>query len=90
MKIALLTLSMILSSHALAETSALSYNDSINVKKVVIMDEILIDNLIKLHNDFDFEGNRMIAGKYESKTQKKSYLDSLRSKLEGSKSMMRF
>lgn len=93
MKIALLTLSLILSSGALAETSgiALSYNDSIQVKKTVMMDEILIENLIKLHNDFDFEGNRMIAGKYESKSQKKSsYLDNLRSKLEGSKSLMRF
>lgn len=93
MKIALLTLSLILSSHALAEGSsiALSYNDSIQVKKTVMMDEILIDDLIKLHNDFDFEGNRMIAGKFESKSQKKSsYLDSLRSKLEGCKNVMRF
>ncbi len=92
MKIALLTLSLLLSTHALAESSsiALSYNDSIQVK-TVMMDEILINDLIKLHNDFDFEGDRMIAGKFESKKQKKtSYLDGLRSKLEGSKSVMRF
>lgn len=93
MKIALLTLSLLLSTHALAESSsiALSYNDSIQVK-TVMMDEILINDLIKLHNDFDFEGDRMIAGKFESKKQKKktSYLDGLRSKLEGSKNVMRF
>lgn len=95
MKIALLTLSLLVSSYALAENTsiALSYNDSIQVKKTVMMDEILIDDLINLHNDFDFEGDRMIAGKFESKTQKKassSYLDGLRSKLEGCKSVMRF
>ena len=92
MKIALLTLSLLLSTHALAESSsiALSYNDTIQVKTVK-MDEILINDLIKLHNDFDFEGDRMIAGKFESKKQNKtSYLDGLRSKLEGSKSVMRF
>lgn len=92
MKIALLTLSLLISTHALSESSsiALSYNDSIQVK-TVMMDEILINDLIKLHNDFDFEGDRMIAGKFESKKPKKtSYLDGLRSKLEGSKSVMRF
>jgi hypothetical protein len=92
MKIALLTLSLLVSTHALAENMniALSYNDSIQVKKTVMMDEILIDDLIKLHNDFDFDGDRMIAGKFETKTQKKSYIDGLRSKLEGCKSVMRF
>ncbi len=92
MKIALLALTMVLSSTALAESStmALSYNDSIQVKKTVMMDEILIEDLIRLHNDFDFEGEGMIAGKFESKTKKKtSYLDGLRSKLDGCQNLMR-
>lgn len=94
MKVALIILSMLLSSAAFSMEGALTYNDSLEVKKVVMMDKILINNLIKLHNDFDFEGDRMVAGKFETsserKSSKKSWLDGLRTKLESSKGPTRF
>ena len=92
MKIALLVLSIVFSSASLAESHgmALSYHDSIEVKKTVLNEKILINNLIKLQHKLDFEGKRMIAGKYEIKSKKKSsYLDGLRSKLEGCQNLMR-
>lgn len=93
MKVALIILSIILSSTAFSMDGSLSFNDSMEVKKVVIMDEILINDLIKLYNDYDFEGERMVAGKFEvseRKSAKKSYLDGLRDKLLNSKGPTRF
>ncbi len=90
MKVALIITSILLSSAAFSMEGSLSYNDSMKVKKVVMMDEILINDLIKLHNDFDFEGDRMVAGKFEGKPSKKSYLDGLRDKLLNSKGPTRF
>lgn len=92
MKIALITLSLILSSGALAETLSLSFKDQVEVKKVVMDKELLID-LYELQHDFHFGGTeRMIAGKFETsekKTEKKSYIDDLRSRLSGSRGMLR-
>lgn len=93
MKIALIALSILFSSYSMASSMELSYKDSVELKKTVVMDEILINDLIKLHNDFDFDGERMIAGKFEiseKKAAKKNYLESLRTRLEGCKGVMRF
>lgn len=90
MKVALIITSILLSSAAFSMEGSLSFNDNMEVKKVVIMDKILINDLIKLHNDFDFEGDRMVAGKFEGKPAKKSYLDGLRDKLLNSKGPTRF
>ena len=89
MKFALIALSIIFSSVSMAGTMELSYKDKVEVKKVV-MNEILINELIKLHNGINFEGERMIAGKFEvaeKKAAKKSYLDTLRTKLQGHKGL---
>jgi hypothetical protein len=77
MKILSLGLGLILSSSALAAKSfdTFSYKDSFKVEKVVLK-EVLLKDLMKLHKDLNFENKRMIAGK-------KSYLESLRTKLEG-------
>ncbi len=90
MKVTLIILSMLFSSAALSTEGTISYNDNMEVKKVVLMDEILINDLIKLHNNFDFEGVRMVAGKFETKQTKKTYLDGLRDKLLNSKGPTRF
>lgn len=90
MKVTLIILSMLLSSAAFSMEGSLSYNDNMEVKKVVIMDEILINDLIKLYNDYDFEGERMMAGQFEKKAAKKSYLDGLRDKLLNSTGPTRF
>lgn len=93
MKFALITLCLILSSGALADSMELSYRDQVEVKKVVMDKELLID-LYELKHDFHFGGTeRMIAGKFdtsEKKTEKKTYLDTLRSRLNGSRGMIRF
>jgi hypothetical protein len=90
MKVALIILSMLLSSAAFSMEGSLSFNDNMEVKKVVMMDEILINDLIKLYNDYDFEGERMVAGEFEKKASKKTYLDGLRDKLLNSKGPTRF
>jgi hypothetical protein len=92
MKVFLMFLSMILTSQVLAshEITHLSYNDDIKVEKVVMNDAILLNDLMKLHSDYDFDALRMIAGKFETgskKSKKNSYLDELRTKLEGSKNI---
>lgn len=68
----------------------LSFKDHVEVKKTVIASSLPVEYL-RLHRDFSFEGERMIAGKFESKKSgKKNYLDGLRSKLEGCKGIYRF
>jgi hypothetical protein len=94
MKLLALLLGLMISSPMLASTitETLSFEDDLRVEKVVMMDQILINDLINLYNELDTEGDRMIAGKFESKKkiEKKSYLDDLRTKLDGSKNLERF
>lgn len=86
MKAAALLLGMILTAPLFASSNiGLSYQDRFEVKKVVL-DEQLLMELYELPKNSFFEGERMIAGQFETpkKKQKKSYLESLRSKLNGS------
>lgn len=85
MKAAALLLGMILTAPLFASDTGLSFQDRFEVKKVVL-DEQLLMELYELPKNSFFEGERMIAGQFESskKKQKKSYLEKLRSKLNGS------
>lgn len=90
MRVILMILSLLISSKVLAldEVTEFSYNDDMKVEKIVMSEQILLNDLMKLHNDYDFEGERMIAGKHEKKkNSKNSYLNNLRSRLEGTKNL---
>jgi hypothetical protein len=103
MKFVLIALSFLLSQTAFSMDYGIDFKDNVEVEKVV-MDEILINNLIKLYNDYDYEGERMmaagefngerkLAGEFDGiakKIAKKNYLESLRTKLEGSQGPTRF
>lgn len=93
MKVALFVLTMSLTIEALASKNELSYKDHIEVKKTVMRKDILLKSLINLHQDFPWESKRMIAGNFEKKEEKsgkKSYLEGLRSKLNGCTGYTRF
>lgn len=93
MKVAIFFLSLTLSNLSFSETLSLSYKDNFKINQVIVLDAILIDDLLKIYGNLDFDGQRMIAGKFEStlsKSNKKSYIDNLRLKLEKSKGTMRF
>lgn len=92
MKSLLLTFSLLLSTHAFGESLNLSYKETVKVKRT-IMQNTLPENLIKLQRALKHDDKRMIAGDFESKNKKSvkdSYVDSLRSKLEGCKGFNRF
>jgi hypothetical protein len=89
MKSALLVLSLLMISNT-GLSMNLSYKDHVEVKKTIVATALPVE-YIRLHRDFSFEGDRMIAGKFESKKSNKgNYLDGLRSKLEGCKGVYRF
>lgn len=89
MKVAMI-FCMLLSTAAFQTKELHRFNDKMEVKKVVIMDEILINELIKLYKGYDFEDERMVAGEFEKKALKKSYLDGLRDKFLNNKGPSRF
>lgn len=81
-----------LSTSAMAQTKALTYEDFIKVNQTVFNNS-LPEHLINLHRVVNSEDKRMIAGDFEKNREsrkKKTYLDGLRSKLEGSKGLSRF
>ena len=91
MKFVLIAISLIFlifgqSAFSMEET--LDFKDNFQEEKVVIVKEILMNDLVKLHKDF--EVGRKVAGKVEKKAKKKSYAEGLRSKLENSKGITRF
>ena len=92
MKVMLTTLLFLSMQATLSNAHTYSYGDDrFKIQKVVMDQEILINDLIKIYHVF--EGERMIAGKFEVKeslSEKKSYLNGLRSKLEQSKIQVRF
>jgi hypothetical protein len=80
MKVALIVATLFVSSIASARQDKTAMHD------------LLINHLIRL-DTYDFEGERMIAGKFEKTDKKipsKNYLDKLRSKLEGHTGLHRF
>ena len=81
-----------LSTSTLAGTHALTYQDSIKVSQTVSTNS-LPAHFINLHRAVRFEDKRMIAGDFEKireNKKKKTYLDGLRTKLEGCKGLSRF
>ncbi len=85
MKRALIAFLLILGQSAFSMEETLDFNDNFQTKKIVLMEEVLIKDLSKLHSDFT--GERDVAGKFEihkNKIKKSSYLNQLRSKLERS------
>lgn len=83
MKMFLFSVCMLLSFSGHAKVEALSYQDHLELKTIV-MDEILINDLLELYSDYYFE-DRMIAGRWDGapkKEKKTSWSDKLRSKLE--------
>lgn len=89
----LLIVLTIFASNAMAGTAlTLTYQDSIKVNQTVFKNS-LPEHLINLHRLVKFEDQRMIAGDFEKvqkNKEKKTYLDGLRSKLEGCKGLSRF
>ena len=91
MKVSLLIISMLLTSNLFAASMSLSYADSVEIDQTIVKKD-LPARLIKLYRAVNFE-KRMIAGEFErsvKKTEKKSYLDGLRSKLQGNSGLSRF
>lgn len=92
MKISLLILTILLTSNLFAaETMNLSFADSVKLEQTIVKKDLPV-NFIKLYRAVN-EEKRMIAGDFErstKKTEKKTYLDGLRSKLQGSKGLIRF
>lgn len=85
----LITVLMMISNTAFSMN--LSFKDHVEVKETIMTASLPVEYL-RLHRDFHFEGDRMIAGKFESgrKVSKKNYLDGLRSKLDGCKGIYTF
>ncbi len=77
MNIAIFFLSLVFSMNAFSKksTDIFSKKNSIQIQKIVLEREILLPNLLRLHNDFEVD--EMIAKKELLKSQKESTISSL-------------
>jgi len=84
------TMALLLGLFSLSAISSteLSYQTNIKVNKTVMDKDILLKPLIKLRTHLDFEAREMVAAKDEASV-KPTYLNNLRSKLQGSKGLVR-
>lgn len=78
MKVLLMMLGLSFSLSSLGSTQIVSYEDSLQIPKVV-MNYVLPINMLELHRDFHFQ-DRMIAGKKDTQ----SWSERLRTRLQGS------
>ena len=83
MKLVILTLGLLLTTHAFAEIKELSMTE----------EEVLMDDILKVQSKTMFEGERMVAGEFEAQPKqekKKTYMNGLRTRLGGLNSFTRF
>lgn len=81
MKISMLIMTLLLSSNLFAETMTLSFEDSVKVEQTVVKKDLPVKFIRKIAGDFE---------RSTKKAAKKTYLDNLRSRLQGSKGLLRF
>lgn len=89
MKCLLTVLFLILSTNLLAETSVLSYRDPVVLKRTAFTKDLPVNSRI-LYKPLNIDDKRMIAGEFERSKKneaKKTYLDGLRSRLQGMKGL---
>lgn len=83
MKVSMIALSLMISTHALSMN--LSYQEHVKVLPLQKTATLPVE-FLRLHRNFFYEDQRMIAGSFDtSKTKKSSYWDKLRLKFQGQK-----
>lgn len=83
MKVSLIALSLMISTQALSMN--LSYQEHVKVLPLQKTAALPVE-FLRLHRNFFYDDQRMIAGTFDTSTAKKlSYWDKLRIKLQGQK-----
>ena len=85
MKLLLALLTVFISFQSIAKPTECSYKDRFSVKKVVMEDKILLEDVSKLYSKWFFE-ERMVASEKKTiaKSKKKNWSEGLRAKIKPS------